>query len=244
MYKQTNLYVRKTLIKGIVYNFYFSDLSKPWIILLSGLPQYIFKQNYLKTLIETYSIIAPYYPGSFHSYKRFSLNNILQTTNETIKLIENGEIYDYFENKKYKISNNNIDWIFGLSFGANVLFDFLLKKDKDYLPNTKFLLVSPMFNVSQDKQRLYWKQKLSFLSSKVYSNIYRGINDLELITWFSGLEQSITQEKNGIVLYGREDIYIDKFFLKEKFPNFKIIPVNGYSHEVDKLVEYFIPYLK
>ncbi len=239
MYKQSGLYVRKTLINNIVYNIYFSNLSKSWLIILPGIPQYIFKQSYIRDLIKNYSVLVPYYSGSFHSNGRFDVSSLKKTLHESINLIKNGEFYEYFEKKKY-VCNTKISWVFGFSFGAIVLYDYLSSSKEGTLPTTEKLMISPMFNISNKKLLTYWDQKLDFLSSNVYKNVYRGLKKKEIITWFKNLEKKTSLSSSGILLYGEEDKYINNLFYKEKLPNYKEVIAKGYSHEIDKLVEYFI----
>lgn len=241
MYKQTNLYVRKTLENDIVYNIYSSDFNNPWIVILPGIPQYIFKQEFLKSLIRNYNVLSPYYLGSFNSNGIFSIQNIQKIIPESINLINKGELYEYFEKKIYKI-NTSVAWIFGLSFGGSVLFDFLASQNETILKNIQKLIVSPMFNISKNELSSYWNQKLDFLSSPVYKNIYRGLNKSDIIKWFANIENKEPIKSNGILLYGEQDKYIDKEFYNQKLPNFTKKICTGYSHDIEKLLEYFIKF--
>jgi UDP-galactopyranose mutase len=235
MYKQAGIYVHKTLVNKIVYNIYYSDLTLPWIILLPGLPQYIHKQSYLKKLISNYCILNPYYPGSFHSYGEFRVANLRRLVKESINLVSNKKFFDYFEEKKYNHSGL-LEAIWGLSFGANLLYDYLLQKPNLYCD---YLFVAPMFNLQLTSQKRYWEQKLSFLSKEVYMNVYRGLNKSEFLKWMRDLEDNdIDKKKYSIkVLYGEDDKYMDENFLSKKFSTTSLFPVKGYGHEIDNMLE-------
>jgi UDP-galactopyranose mutase len=238
MYKQAGIYVHKTLVNKIVYNIYYSDLSLPWIVLLPGLPQYVHKQNYLKKLISGYCILNPYYPGSFHSYGEFTVPNLQELVMESIELISQKEFFDYFNENIYKHSGQ-LKSIWGLSFGANLLYDYLLQKPELYCD---YLFVSPMFNLQLAGQNRYWQQKLSFLSTEVYANVYRGLNKSEFLKWMRHLEENdINKMKYSTkVLYGEDDKYIDENFLRKKFNISSLLPMKGYAHEIDNMLESYI----
>lgn len=238
MYKQAGIYVHKTLVNKIVYNIYYSELSLPWLILLPGLPQYIHKQSYLRKLISNYCILNPYYPGSFHSYDTFTVANLKKLVRESIKLISKEEFFDYYKKEVYTHSGQ-LEAIWGLSFGANLLYDYLLQKPNVYCD---YLFVSPMFNLHLTSQKRYWQQKLSFLSTEVYQNVYRGLNKTEFLKWMKYLEDNDINKKDYSikVLYGEDDKYMNRDFLKRKFDIETLLPMSGYAHEIDNMLESYI----
>lgn len=238
MYKQAGIYVRKTKPEDIVFNIYFIDLELPWIILLPGLPQYIHKQWYLKKLVQSYCVLNPYYPGSFHSDGQFNISSLVQTVESSLRLLEAGKFYDFFEGVTYR-HNGVLDSIWGLSFGSNVLFDYMTRCDKRLI---KPVLFSPLIQLSNPTQNKYWHQKLTFLGSEVYRNIYRGYNPKELFRWLQIMENRKVKNtyKNGVVIFGKNDRLVDESFLKEKFPNFEIKAIDNLAHEVDNLVNAYI----
>ena len=239
MYKQAGLYVRKTIKHGIVYNIYTQNFSHPWIILLPGLPQYVHKQAYLKQLTKSYSVLVPYYPGSFHSDGKFTVKNVRDTLPSCLNLIRHGNFYDYFDKRNYQC-NTEIKYILGLSFGGNVLFDYM---SDSLLENIIPVFVSPMFNISSPSQSKYCEEKLNFLESQVYKNVYRGLNKERFMQWMKLLEsKTVSSNQKGQLVFGRDDKYMEESFLEEKFPMFTIKRIFGYSQEVASILEHYIQY--
>lgn len=238
MYKQAGMYVRKTKVGDIVFNIYFTDLTLPWIILLPGLPQYVHKQWYLKKLIQSRCVLNPYYPGSFHSDGQFNTASLGRVVDDSLDLLESGEFYDFFEDKIYS-HGGVLDSVWGLSFGSNVLFDYMTQDNKRLI---KPMLFGPLIQMSNPEQDKYFKQKVAFLGTEVYRNIYRGYNPQEVFEWVQGMENKSIKNtfKDGVVLFGKNDRLIDGDFLRSKFPTFEIKELDGFEHEIDNLVDRYI----
>ena len=222
----------------MVYNLLFTNLEHKWIIFLPGLPQYMHKQSYLKQLMQDYNVLIPYYPGSFHSGKKFTPKYLERVIPDCIKIIKDKVFYDYFERKKYTHSGE-IEGIWGLSFGSILITQYLTCSKQPL--NTNYLLAGPMFILTKELENKYWVPKLTFLQSKVYSKVYRGLNSNNLIAWIHNIEKkNIPGSAKGLILTGDNDTYMDLNFLKEKFSNFVFKSVRGYSHEVDNIISLYI----
>lgn len=213
-------------------------MDLPWIILLPGLPQYIHKQWYLKKLIKTHCVLNPYYPGSFHSDGEFCVDSLKGVVEDSLNLLCSGEFYDFFEQTSYQHSGV-IDSVWGLSFGSNILFDYMNRCDR---PSIRPVLFGPLIQFSNPAQEKYWRQKLTFLRTEVYKNIYRGYNPDELLEWLQNMEFKQIRDiyKDGVVIFGKNDRLIDGSFLKKKFPNFEIKAIDNLTHEVDNLVNVYL----
>ncbi|MFZ5424914.1 MAG: hypothetical protein ACOZAO_03880 [Patescibacteria group bacterium] len=237
MYKQAGFYVRKTLVEDIVFNVFFTDLSKPWIIFLPGLPQYIHKHWYLKDLIQDYCVLNPYYPGSFHSFGEFTPTSFTKTVDTSITLLETKEFFDHFEQKAFE-HTGVISGIWGLSFGANLIVEYLSRTSNVDIP---VVIVSPMLKMSMPVLNDYWKQKTRFLASPVYQNIFRGLNDAAFRDWLNSTEAlEIPPKTRGVLLYGKNDRYMDADFLSAKFSALDIHILEEYAHEVDNIIGFYV----
>ena len=238
MYKQAGMYVRKTKVENIVFNIYFTDLALPWVILLPGLPQYVHKQRYLKKLIQSRCVLNPYYSGSFHSDGQFNVSSLGRVVDNSLDLLESGEFYDFFENVTYSHSGI-LDSVWGLSFGSNVLFDYMTRDNKRLI---KPVLFGPFIQMSNPEQDKYFNQKLPFLGTDVYKNVYRGYNPKEVFEWIREMEYKNIKKmyKNGVVVFGKNDRMIDGNFLRKKFPTFEVEAVDGFEHEIDDLTNLYV----
>ena len=235
MYKQAGIVVRKVRIGNIVANIYFEDINLPWLILLPGLPQYFHKQSYFQELIKKYVVLTPYYPGSFHSYGEFKLNQLEEVIPKCFEFINKREFYDFFESKLYKHSGK-IEGIMGLSFGANLILDYLNKNDVN--KNIIFCLISPIFDMNNEKVEDYWNKKLGFLATEVYTQIYKQLDIDELKKFFKQLTETKNSTNSNIfVIAGDGDKYVTKDFIKSYFPKARHHFFEGIGHEVDKLLE-------
>lgn len=217
MYKQAGIVVRKVKVDNIVSNIYFEDINLPWLILLPGLPQYFHKQSYFQDLVKKYVVLTPYYPGSFHSYGEFNLEELRKVIPECIKFIQKKEFYDFFESKLYKHSGE-IAGIIGLSFGADLIIDYLAEEKSTYM--TKYCLISPLFDMNNEKVIDYWDKKLGFLSSEVYTQIYKNLNKIELKNFFKNLTtKKIISDKEIYIVAGKEDKYVTQELIGSYFPS-------------------------
>lgn len=99
-------------------------------------------------------------------------------------------------------------------------------------------MISPLFDMNNEKVVDYWDKKLGFLSSEVYTQIYSGLNKTELENFFRVLTNQRTDFRHDIYLVvGAEDKYVTKIFIEEYFPNANHFFLDSVGHEVDKLLE-------
>lgn len=237
MYQQAGMIVRKVRFGDIVANIYLEDINLPWLIVLPGIPYYFHKQAYFKKLVSKYTVLAPHYPGSYHSYGTFKLNALKNVIKECLDFISINEFYDYFESKPYK-HKGEISGMIGLSFGANLLLDYLVNENS--LKNLKYCLISPIFDMNNDEVNSYWEKKLSFLLTEVNSQVYRGMDKSELKNFFQELmmkKQNYRNFDDLFIVRGTDDKYVTEGFIDSYFPSSKFKSFSKVSHEVDKLLE-------
>ena len=118
----TNRLIRIKLNKNLYGTAYLTDKKSVLgtIIHLSGFPGQLGKNELGEILSKAgYTVIQPFYYGSFDSGRVFSIENCFYTLQDTIKSVEKNQIIDIYNDKKILTKGPVI--LIGNSFGTNII---------------------------------------------------------------------------------------------------------------------------
>jgi hypothetical protein len=242
-----HFYYSKDSVEGEVIN------SKNIFIYFPGLPQMIDEDFFVNKVDKNTAFFSVYYMGSWLSGGSFTYENCQKTVELAVELVKNKKGIKTFDNKQIKWNYNNL-YVMGYSFSGNPVVSAKITKNDV----KSVILFAPLLFLHKKEVLEYLKDKkaidnfygfslfyLEFLR-RGYKFVLRGIEKKSWDRYFSGKEQNsfIKMNKdypNIAIFHGKSDEKINYasslFFQKEKYPDAKIILMDGIGHNLEKLFD-------
>ena len=249
------------IYKNIALHFYYSKdsvagskiNSKNVFVYFPGLPQIINKDFFVNKVNKNTAFFSVYYLGSWLSGGSFTYENCKRTVELAIEFIKNKEGVKTFDNKRIRWNYENLH-IMGYSFAGNPVVSAKISKNdvKDVI------LFAPLFFVYEEEVSKYLKNKkavndfygfslfyLEFLR-RGYKFVFRGIEKKTWDRYFLGQDsKSLVKIGNDypsiLIFHGKSDQQISYksslFFQKEKYPQAKVILLDGVEHDLETLFD-------
>lgn len=247
--------------KNIALHFYYSKdsvengiiNSKNIFVYFPGLPQIIDEDFFVNKVNKVTAFFSVYYLGSWLSGGSFTYENCQKTVELAVEFIKNKKGIKTFDNKQIKWDYNNL-YVMGYSFSGNPVVSAKISKNDV----KSVILFAPLLFLHKKEVLEYLKDKeaidnfygfslfyLEFLR-RGYKFAFRGIEEKSWNKYFSGREPKsfIKIDKNYpnvVIFHGKSDEKINYtsslFFQKEKYPDAKIILMDGIGHNLEKLFD-------
>lgn len=187
------------------------------IIFLGGVPSYLYKNDISQTLCDSgFTVIQPFYYGTWVSGGDFNPQNCLATITDTIQSLEKRQIYNLYSNKKIDIEFQDY-YLMGTSFGSVIVQSY----EQDIISNERILLGGiPFFNKDTNSAISFDVEHFISFLQRGFEYVYRSENWDE---W--------RRELNG------EGKYLNKIYRKA---NYLFIQGNNDTMGTDKIIDRFI----
>lgn len=242
-----HFYYSKDSVEGGVIN------SKNIFVYFPGLPQMIDEDFFVNKVDKNTAFFSVYYMGSWLSGGSFTYENCQKTVGLAVEFIKNKQGIKTFDDKQINWNYNNL-YVMGYSFSGNPVVSAKITKNDVksvilFAP-LLFLHEKEVLESMKDKETIdnFYGFSLFYLEflRRGYKFALRGIEKKSWDRYFSGKEQKsfIKMNKdypNIVIFHGKSDEKINYtsslFFQKEKYPDAKIILMDGIGHNLEKLFD-------
>lgn len=242
-----HFYYSKDSVEGGVIN------SKNIFVYFPGLPQMIDEDFFVNKVDKNTAFFSVYYMGSWLSGGSFTYEDCQKTVELAVEFVKNKKGIKTFDNKQIKWDYNNL-YVMGYSFSGNPVVSAKITKNdvKSVIFFAPLLLLhkKEVLECLKDKKAIdnFYGFSLFYLEflRRGYKFALRGIEKKSWDRYFSGKEQNsfIKMNKdypNIVIFHGKSDEKINYtsslFFQKEKYPDAKIILMDGIGHNLEKLFD-------
>jgi len=141
------------------------------IIFLGGMPSYFYKNSISENLSQVgFTVIQPFYYGSWVSNGDFSAKNCIQTLTDTIQAINNNTIINSYNNQLLNLDSKEI-YLMGTSFGSTLV---QIYKDSEYKLEKRICLAGiPVFEQKYNQQIHFNHLEFIDFIKRGFKNLYR-----------------------------------------------------------------------